>query len=367
MLFYRSSYEYSCELKVVSTSGGPSFKLGRELMLWPYVHHWSPDSRMIITEGGHPIAIRYRNDLDFWMIPIAGGEARSIELGVSGVNNPQPRSLSPDCRRLLFFEDQGESQEDLYVVPVSLDDARTTGPAILVFKGRDKKPVGFGRRDEWTWSPDGKKLAVVHAGDIWVTSADKGDPVNITQSTEQESFPVWSSDGRMIAYMEDLDEEGKGKSLHIIPASGGKATKILDMSSVHDKEEFDWSPDGKELAVTSGGKISVVPVSGGKVREVFDLEEFGVEGVIALSWLPDGKHFAFIGEKEEECRMFLVSENGDKVMELAADDNNWKDWLYPSPDGKWISYDSEGEAKVRSQGTIWEVDFEELIKGKEKQ
>jgi Tol biopolymer transport system component len=323
---------------------------------------------MIITEGGHPIAIEYRNDLDFWMIPIAGGEARSIVLDVSGMNKPQPRSLSPDCRRLLFFEDLGEGKEDLYVVPVSLDDARTTKPAISVFKGRDQQPVGYGRRDEWTWSPDGKKLAVVHGGDIWITSSGKGEPVNITQSPKQESFPVWSPDGRMIAYMEDLDEEGKEKSLHIIPASGGKATKILDMSfSVHDKEEFDWSPDGKELAVISGGKILVVSVSGDKAREVFDLEEFGIERVIALSWLPDGKGFAFIGEEEEECRMFLVSEKGDKITELAADDGNWKDWLYPSPDGKWISYDSEGEAKVRSQGTIWEVDFDELIKVKEKQ
>jgi Tol biopolymer transport system component len=364
--FFRSSYAYSCDLKVVSTSGGPSFELGRELELWPYIHYWSPDSKMIITEGSHPIAPEYRNDLDFWMVPLAGGEAQTIDLDIPGMDKPHPRSLSPDCKRLLVFEDRGEGKEDLYVVPVSLDEAGTTGPAILVFKGRDKKPVGFGRRDEWSWSPDGNKIALVHAGDIWVTSADKGEPVNITQSPQQDSFPVWSPDGRMIACRMQYDEKGGEKhSLHIIPVSGEKEMKILDMSvRVTDKEGFDWSPDGKELAVISEGKISVVPISGGKAREIFDLEAFGVKRVIALSWLPDGKHFAFIGEKEDECRMFLVSDNGDKVTELAADDKNWKDWLYPSPDGKWISYDSEGEAKVRSQGTIWEVDFDEFIKAK---
>ena len=78
--------------------------------------------------------------------------------------------------------------------------------------------------------------------------------------------------------------------------------------------------------------------------------------------MPDGKRLAFVGLVNDACRMFLISENGDKVTELASDDGNWKDWLYPSPDGKWISYNSEGEAKVRSQGTIWEVDFEKLIK-----
>lgn len=369
MLFYRSSYEYSCVLRVVSTSGGPSFELGRDLMLWPYVHHWSPDSKMIITKGSHPIEPEYSDDLAFWMIPIAGGEARPIELGVSDVSKPQPRSLSHDCKRLLLFEKQSEGKENLYVVPVSLKDARPTGPAIMVFKGRDKKPVGFGRRDEWAWSPDGNKLAVVHGGDIWVTSADKGDPMNITQSPEHEIFPVWSPDGKMIAYTLRYDEKrGDEPSLHIIPASGGEAKKILSISN---KEGFDWSPDGKELAVISDGKILVIPISGGKAREIFDLEDFNIKRAGGLSWLPNGKHFAFIGEKEEEYgsrnRIYLVSEKGDKVVELAADDNNWgKDWLYPSPDGKWISYDSEGDVKVRSEGTIWEVKVEELVREKKK-
>ena len=374
MLFYRSSYEYSCVLKVVSTSGGPSFELGRELKLWPYVHYWSPDSRMIITKGGYPIEPGNSDDLSFWIVPLAGGEARPIGLDVSGVSKPQPRSLSPDCKRLLFFEDKGESMEDLYVVPVSLDDARPNGSEVKVFEGRDKKLVGFGRRDEWTWSPDGKKLAVVHSGDIWVTSIDKGVPLNITQSPQNESFPVWSPDGKMIAYM--VWDDGRGanvRSLNVIPASGGKAKEISVMSvRVADKEGFDWSPDGIDLAVISDGKLSVVPIFGGKAREVFDLKkELNIRRVQSLSWLPDGKHFAFIGETEEEYggrnRIYLASLQGGKVIELAADDNNWKDWLYPSPDGKWISYDSEGEVKVRSEGTIWEVNVEELIKAKEKQ
>jgi len=371
LLFYRSSYEYSCVLRVVSTSGGPSFELGRELKLWPYVHYWSPDSKMIITTGGYPIEPKYKNDLAFWMIPLAGGEARPIELDVSGVSKPQPRSLSHDCKRLLLFEKQSEGKEDLYVVPVSLKDARTTGPAVMVFKGRDKKPVGYGRRDECAWSPDRKKLAIVHGGDIWVTSADKGEPVNITNSPEHENFPVWSPDGKMIAYIVKYDEKGEDEpSLYVIPSSGGDAKKILNTS---DKELHAWSPDGKELAVISKGKISVIPISGGKAREFFDLEKFHIKRVQTLSWLPDGKHFAFIGEKEKEYgirnRIYLVSEKGDKVTELAADDDNWgKDWLYPSPDGKWISYDSEGSVKVRSEGTIWEVDMKELLsKGKKEQ
>ncbi len=369
MLFYRSSYDYSCLLKVVSTSGGPSFELGRELKLWPYEHYWTPDSKMIITTGGHPIEIQYRYDLDFWMIPISGGEGRSIDLDVSGVSKPQPRALSYNGKRLLLFENQGEVKEDLYVAPVSLKDARLTGPAVMVFKGRDKKPVGYGRRDEWTWSPDGKKLAVVHGGDIWITSADKGNPVRITNKSETETWPVWSPDGKKIAYIENLEgnkAEERKQVLYVIPITGGNAKKIADISS---KEEFDWSPDGKELAVISDGKISVFPISGGKSREIIDLDKFQISERFNLSWLPDGKHFAIFGMKDKRDtsnRIYLISEKGDEVTELAADDNGWKDWLYPSPDGKWISYDSEGTIKVRSESSLWEVDFEEFIK-KEKE
>lgn len=365
MIFYRSSHDYSCLLKVVSTSGGPSFELGRELKLWPYEHNWTPDSKKIITTGGHPIEIQYRYDLDFWMIPLAGGEARSIDLDISGVSKPQPRALSYDGKKLLLFENQSEIKEDLYVAPVSLKDAQLTGPAVMVFKGRDKKPVGFGRRDEWNWSPDGEKLAVVHEGDIWITSAENGKPIRITNKSEVETWPVWSPNGKKIAYVENTKSnkaEERLQILYVIPATGGKAKKIVNISS---KEEFDWSPNGKELAIISEKKILVFPISGSKSREIIDLEKYQINETSILSWLPDGKHFAIFGMKDKRDaynRIYLISVKGDEVTELAADDNNWKDWLYPSPDGKWISYDSEGSIKVRSESSLWEVDFEELIK-----
>jgi len=57
----------------------------------------------------------------------------------------------------------------------------------------------------------------------------------------------------------------------------------------------------------------------------------------------------------------MVPAEGGQVTELAADDDGWKDWLYPSPDGKWISYDSEGSVKTRPEGAIWEADLEEFL------
>jgi Tol biopolymer transport system component len=356
LFFYRNSYAFVCNLKVVSTSGGPSFQLGRGLEFWPYVHYWSPDSRRIVTSG--------------WMLPITGGEAQKIELDVSGVIEPVFRSLSPDCTKLLLFEKKGDDKEDLYVSPVSLEAARASGPAVKVFQGRYKQPVSYGRRDEWAWSPDGKKLALVHEGDIWITSASDGKPVRITSAPEHETYPVWSPNGKKIAYIVKLSHansiEGE-QCLYIVSSSGGEAKKILN---IVDRDLFAWSLDSKELAILSEGKILIYSISSEQVREITDLwRQLNIKRCQVMCLMPDGRHFAIIGETEEEYgsrnRIYLISVKGDTVTELGADDEGWKDWMYPSPDGKWISYDSEEDVKVRSEGSFWEVEVDDIIKKEE--
>ena len=360
--FYRSSYDYSPLAKVVSTQGGPSFQLGRGLPLWPYVHFWSPDSRMIVTSGGS------LNDRDLFMIPISGGTSTTIKLDISDENDLQPRSVSPDGKRLLMFVRQGGDKEDLYVASLSLGEGRTTGPAVKVFSGRDKKPVGYGKIDECAWSPDGKRLALVHEGDIWVASVERANPVRITKDPVYETFPVWSPDGKNIAFIERQGTVGGvrgGQSLYVVSSSGGERRKIRDGC---DKEEFTWSLDGKEILVASEGFIHAVPLSGGKSRQLLDLKKEGLKedlkSVQGLCWIPDGKKLAVMTSDGWTNKIFLVSPFGGGLTELASDDPVMKDWIYPSPDSKWISYVTEEWVKARPSESIWEVKVEDLIKEK---
>jgi Tol biopolymer transport system component len=357
--FYRSSYNYSPLAKVVSTQGGPSFQLGRGLPLWPYVHFWSPDSQMVMTSGGA------LNDRDLFMIPITGGKSTVIKLEASDETDLQPRSVSPDGKRLLMFVRQGKDKEDLYVAPLSLEKARTTGLPVKVFSGRDKKPVGYGKIDEWAWSPDGKRLALVHEGDIWVTSTDKENPVRLTDSPDNETFPVWSPDGKYIAFVQMQSLSRKDQSLFVVSSSGGKRQKIWEACG---KEKFTWSLDGKEILVTSEGLVYAVPLNGRKPRQLLDLKKEGLKedakSVLGLCWIPGGKKLAFMTSDGWTNRIFLVSPSGGGLSELASDDRVMKDWIYPSPDGKWISYVTEEWVKARPSESIWEVNVEDLIKEK---
>ena len=361
MLFYSASYEFNSSLKVVSTAGGPSFQLGRELQLWPYGHYWAPGSEMIHTpcgELGKTTAQPSNAPMRLWMIPLAGGIANPFDLDLSVEGNVEGLSLSPDCKKLLCIVQHNLNKEDLYVVPVSLKEGRTTGPPVAVFKGRDKKPFYFGGNTN-AWSPDGKKLAVVHKGNIWITSSDKGEPVQITKATQLETSPTWSPDGKKIAYiLRDRDETVESEqSLMVIAATGGKAKKISNTAGTN---MHAWSPDGKELAIISKGKISVIPIDGGKARQILDLKsESPTKEARELCWLPNGKYIAFIGERG--YGIYLISAKEKRVIQLASDDDGGKYGMNPSPNGKWISYVTDDFFKIRSEGSIWEVNVEELI------
>ena len=349
LLFYRSSYDYLVSLRVVSSNGGPSFQLGRDLELWPYTHFWTRDSNNIVTRG--------RDDA-YWIIPLAGDEAVPIKLDAKVDGKPNPISLSPDRKSLLFTVDREEGKEDLFTVPVSLEEARTTGPAVAVMRGWDRNRG----RDEFSYSPDGTKLALTHAGHVWIAFPNGGKPVQITKSSDSPTAPVFSPAGDWIAYV--AENEAMNQKLKVISSSGGDPATLLDHCG---RDAYAWSPDGRKLAANSRGVTSVTSIPGGKPQPILDLSREGLESTWGTCWLPDGKRIAFISQRASELgrrsRIYLVSADGGKVTELAADDDGWKDWLFPSPDGRWISYESEGSVKTRPESSIWEVNLSDLLKG----
>ena len=64
---------------------------------------------------------------------------------------------------------------------------------------------------------------------------------------------------------------------------------------------------------------------------------------------------------------FIVPAEGFKAAELVADDPGDKWNLYWSPDGKWISYNSNGFVKTRPEGATWEADVSGLLNGGERE
>jgi Tol biopolymer transport system component len=294
-------------------------------------------------------------DIVIWIIPFSGDDPVLLEMDVSVDGKPFPLGVSPNLKKLAFAVRRDDEMQDLYVVPISLKDARTTGPAVKVFDG-------WSRRGSYntttSLSPDGNKLAVSHRGDVWIASSNGDKPIQITKTPEKKSWLRWSSDGKMVHY---IGRSGQYlRPLYVVPASGGKVTKILDNC-----RDYAWSPDRKELAVALNDLISIIPLQGGGTRQIARFKDLDLEDVHTLSWSPDGRYIACLGNhivKGYSGPIFVIPVEGGRPTTLVTEDDGFKWGPSWSPDSKWIAYTSEGSVKMRPEGTMWEADFEEIVK-----
>jgi Tol biopolymer transport system component len=350
MLFYRPSYDYKYGLKVVSAFGGPPFDLARYLQLYAWNLAWS-DNNNIITQGENE-----EGNVVFWIVPLSGSDPILLDMDVSVDGSPFPISVSPNVKKLAFTVGRDDGTDDLFTVPISLQDARTMDPAIKIFDRWNAAP-GMPA----SWSPDGNKFAMIHRGDLWIAFSNGDRPVQITKTPELEHGRLeWSPDGRMIHYI--VRHSQAARTSYVVSVSDGKTKKILDTGPgrIHA-----WSPDSKKLVIESEGLISIVSIEDGGTRQIAKLENLGLYRVFDLRSSPDGKYIACVGnhiKKGPSGPIFVIPVEGGKVTTLSTDDTSEKYRLFWSPDGRWISYNSEGSVKVRPEGTMWKADFEEIVK-----
>ena len=109
-------------------------------------------------------------------------------------------------------------------------------------------------------------LAFVYAGDIWVANRDGSQPRRLTSHPAQETGPVFSPDGSMIAF--DAQYEGN-RDVYVISVEGGQPRRL----TWHPDADIplSWTADGSEVALVSyretdhgrSGQLYHVSVDGG--------------------------------------------------------------------------------------------------------
>jgi Tol biopolymer transport system component len=110
-------------------------------------------------------------------------------------------------------------------------------------------------------SPDGEKVAYAWTGpagdnwDIYVKALGVGaKPLRLTEHPAEDRSPVWSPDGRQIAFVRRLD--GAVAALYTVPSLGGQERKLVDITGslwaypdAYWVPEFSWSPKGDWVAL----------------------------------------------------------------------------------------------------------------------
>lgn len=115
--------------------------------------------------------------------------------------------------------------------------------------------ISMHRISEAQVSPDGKWVAYTmttpdveanrNASNIWIVPTTGGDALQMTQSGK-DSSPVWSPDGKMIAF---LSSRSGDSQVYLLSMDGGEAHPLTKLSTGADLAK--WSPDGKMIAFTS--------------------------------------------------------------------------------------------------------------------
>jgi Tol biopolymer transport system component len=109
-------------------------------------------------------------------------------------------------------------------------------------------------------SPDGERVAYTWAGpkndnwDVYVKAIGPGTkPLRLTEHMASDWGPVWSPDGKQIAFVRELET---GAAIYTVPSSGGQERQLVDVAgSVRSPTDWSlipflsWSPDGEWLAL----------------------------------------------------------------------------------------------------------------------
>ena len=91
-------------------------------------------------------------------------------------------------------------------------------------------------------SPNGKRLVFSALDRLWTMDLPSGTPKRLTTGEEGEHSPIWSPDGRYIAYVSWTEEGG---DIWRIPAAGGRPEKLTRQSAFYDG--IAYSPNGQRI------------------------------------------------------------------------------------------------------------------------
>ena len=200
-------------------------------------------------------------------------------------------------------------------------------------------PINGGVR-EMDISPDGKEIAFITRGEVFVTSVDQSFTKRITNTPEQERFVTWGPDGKSIVYSSERDgtwsifETKKLRDEEPFFYASTLLEESAMMTGDTDHYQAIFSPDGKKVAWTKGRRtLSVKNLEDNTTIDLLtpeDLYHFRA-GDQYYTWSPDSKWLLVDwGKTLSNNEVLLMAADGSQRVNL--NESGYYDY-YP----KWVN------------------------------
>jgi Tol biopolymer transport system component len=203
-------------------------------------------------------------------------------------------------------------------------------------------------------SPDGAMVALERldwskgSGDVWTVDPARGAFSRLTSAPGYESTPVWSHDGRRIAFSSD---QGNVPKIYVRNASGSGADEVL-VSPPARSFPTDWSADGRYLLFMLNGGVTRTDIWR------YDIVERKAAPVLVSSfdegWAtlsPDGKWIAYVSDENAQSQVYVRAfPDGDFKAQISTAGGAQPQWRR---DGKELFY-------IAPDNTLMSVEVQEL-------
>jgi Tol biopolymer transport system component len=161
-----------------------------------------------------------------------------------------------------------------------------------------------GRYGDIRFSPDGTRVLAMKndpdtgVNNVWVYEVATGKATQITKETQPINSPVWSRDGKQIAYALFKDSYS---TVYRKAADGtGEAEAVFRYTPGAGVGLSDWSPDGKFLTFSTGALLMIPVQTQAKPLDRKALEWLREDyEAFDARFSPDGKNLAFLSDEAD--------------------------------------------------------------------